>query len=949
MLMRLLRCLAVVLALGAAAPAVAQTSADSGVVQPDPAVRRGVLPNGLRYAILKNARPEKGASIRLQIKTGSWEEADGEEGLAHFLEHMAFNGTRRFKEDELVRRFETAGIAFGRDQNAWTSATATTYTLDLNEADDARLTLAFDWLSDVATGLTLDQAAVERERGVVLAEYEGRLGPGWDWRKRYQSFAFPELRGPRREPIGTPESIRAVSEAALRRFHTRWYRPDNAHIVIVGDIDEAAMERRVRQTFGRWRAQGPRAEPAPPGRVDLNRPLDVMASDEPQQGSGLSVCRLRPWTLDGPDTLERRTRAAQRGYALAVLNRRLSRLALGEDPPFAGASLSTGSWSREVETTCLTVSPRSDERWREGLNAAVDELRRYEAHGAHGSELDRLIASARESNKAAVASVDTRFSSSLAGGLLSSEPFRGFDPSTFVRPEESARLFELIAPQLTPRTLAAGFRELWSGSEPLISIALADAPEASEVREAWAAALAAPTPEARPDTVQDAWAYGDWGPPGVVRTRETVAEPGFTRVTFENGVVANIKSVNHSRDAISVAVRFGDGRTELAPEDYLAGQFGGSFFASGGLGKHRSVDLRDLFPDRRFGGALGMGARSFVISGSTRPRDLDIQLQYLAALLTDPGFRPDADAAFRTGVEAVYRSLDTEPAVVAGRALQEAANPDSPLRLPPKSVLLEINSRKADALLRDALTTAPLEVTLVGDVPEDEAIAALARTLGALPARRPRERARDDAWWLRWPETLTPITVHHTGARDRAYVQLLWPLFTGSPERRREARTLGILAGVLQERVREAVRETLGASYSPSVGRSIPERGDEGALVMAVETRPEDVARVRDALLRVARETVAGGVTAEAIERVRKPVLDAEPARRRTNSWWFDTIEGSAREPQLLTDELGWEAEYRSITRDEVQAAAVRWLSRDPFSVEALPKPLESAPDQATP
>lgn len=904
----------------------------------DPAVRQGVLPNGLRYAFLRNDRPVGGVSIRLRFDVGSLEEAEDQSGIAHFLEHMAFNGTENFPEGELSRRFAAAGVSFGRDQNASTSAFATTYMIDLPIADEARLDLAFAWLSDIADGLVFAPEAVDRERGVVMAEHDAGLGAARDRFLAYQAFAAPEHLSGKRPPIGRPETITAITADQLQAFHRAWYRPDNAVIVIVGDWPEDALEARVRAAFGDWTAQGPGPARVALPSVDFARPLEVAARADPTLGSGLSACRVSPWVNRGPDTVARRRENIVRGLWVAAINRRFQRIAQTENAPFARAGIGRSPWAREADAYCLSVTPDATDDWKRGLDAAVTELRRLEAHGITQAELARAVAAQQRSNLSAIASADDRFSTALVNELLGSQTLHGFDPSTFVHPRDVPAFYDPITATITTAEVQAAFRQAWSGAGPLVWVSMPTPPAEAAIRTAWTESVGAATPTAYVDAATTAWSYAGSGPPGAIASRETI-DPGFTRVVFENGVILNVKSARFTRDLVQVGVRFGAGRREIAGEDRFMATIGQSLLLLGGLGRHGFQEIRDLFPDKRLGADLAFGDRAFSLVASTRTADLDTQLQLMSALLSDPGFRPEATAVLPTVLESFYRNLRTQPSTVLSEATLAAIAPGSPMALPPRETALAVTIDDFRRVFRPALTEAPLEVTLVGDLSEDAAIAHVAATLGALPARAGGDRGRTDTWYLRYPDAVAPIRAFHEGPADQALVTLTWPLFVAAPSTRREQWALGLVSTILNEQVRDEVREALGAAYSPSTGLSLPDAADQGALTVSVATSPRQAGAVREAVLKVVSDLVAdGGVTQAALDAARIPILDRVDDDRLTNSWWFGVMSGSAAEPQGVIDALSWPEVYRDLTVDEVQAAATRWLSKPPIEAVALPK-----------
>ena len=244
--------LALLLSLAAplALPAAAQPMAPDAELPFDPAVRQGTLDNGLRYYVRRNTEPEGRAELRLAVDAGSVLESEDQRGLAHFLEHMAFNGTERFAEPELVRYLESVGTRFGPDLNAYTSFDETVYMLQVPTDSADVFTTGLDVLREWAGRIALADSAIERERGVVLEEW--RLGKGAGERMNREQFPvlFANSRYADRLPIGLPEIIRTAPPEAFRRFYRDWYRPDLMAVVVVGDVDPDEVEAMIQERFG---------------------------------------------------------------------------------------------------------------------------------------------------------------------------------------------------------------------------------------------------------------------------------------------------------------------------------------------------------------------------------------------------------------------------------------------------------------------------------------------------------------------------------------------------------------------------------------------------------------------------------------------------------------------------------------------------------------------------
>lgn len=479
----------------------------------------------------------------------------------------------------------------------------------------------------------------------------------------------------------------------------------------------------------------------------------------------------------------------------------------------------------------------------------------------------------------------------------------------------------------------------WSGSEPLIAVRMPQPPTTEEIRAVWTEVMRGPSPDARP-AADDlaAWAYDDFGPSGRVASRETIAEPGFTRVRFENGVVLNVKSAAYTRALIQVSIEMGGGRAALADADFQAASLGAGFVQSGGLGHHSQREIQDLFPDRRITVGVRVLNDVFQLNGSTAPHDVELQLQMMAALLSDPGFRDDFPGQRRQIVDAVYRSYRTQPMSVLTLAIGEAVAPGNPRLLPPREAMDALTMADIERLYRPVLTEAPLEITIVGDLPEARMIELAAATFGALPPRTAAP-VQGQAFLMRYGEARPHVEAFHEGPADQAAFTAIWPLFVSEPSRRREQRALELLQIVLQERVRDEIREALGATYSPAVSLRFEDGGDDGALSVNVITAPADVERVREAVRRVIAEVAAGQIAPSELENARTPVLARVADGRATTAWWYGTLNGSAREPQRLRDALEWEADYRAMPLDELKQVAAAWLSGPAIEGVALPTP----------
>ena len=320
------------LASAADAPAWPQAKSD---IAADPAVRFGALPNGMRYAIMKNTTPKGEVSIRFRIGAGSLMESDSQQGLAHFLEHMAFRGSTHVPEGDVFEILQRLGLRTGADANASTSQTETIYQWDIPNSEPATLDTAFMLARDIASELSLKPDSLEAERGPVLSEERLRSSPGSRAFEAQNKFLLKGQLAPLRSPIGKVEIIRSAPVSEVADFYRAYYRPERAALIVAGDIDPDAIEARIKARFSDWNPNGTgRGDPdlGTPGQ----RMQEALVFSEAGAPQSVSVSWMQPYD-DSPDTAAYRKRNRIEGIGLGVVNQRFAQAAQSPDAPFSAA------------------------------------------------------------------------------------------------------------------------------------------------------------------------------------------------------------------------------------------------------------------------------------------------------------------------------------------------------------------------------------------------------------------------------------------------------------------------------------------------------------------------------------------------------------------------------------------------------------------------------------
>ena len=894
---------------------------ESSDIPVDPGFVFGRLDNGMRYVIRRNATPQGTAMVRMRIDSGSLEERDDERGLAHYLEHMAFNGSTGIPEGEMVKLLEREGLAFGADTNASTGFESITYMLNLPRNDAKLLDTALMLMRETASELAISDEAVERERGVILAERRDRAG--FQQRNFEDNVAFiaPGARYAERLPIGTIASLESATAAQIRGLYERTYVPANTVLVVVGDFPADAVEAAIRARFASW-------QPAPPPPAPVTGPIDITRKGltdihlDPALAEEVTLSRFMPWR-DEPDTVANRDAALVRRIGYAIINRRLARLARGGDAPFRGASFGTGDLFEDARLTSLSVSS-ADGEWRKGMLAAVREVNEALAYGFTRAELDEQLANLRTAYENAVKGAETRSHATFVNAALALASDERV-PST---PEWQLAQFERIAPTLTPedvwRAVKADAAPL---ADPLIRFEGRNPPEGGEagLRSAFAESMALPiTPPA--DNGPLAFAYTDFGTPGTIASDTTEPRLGLRLIRFANGVRLTLKQTTIREDRIAFTLSLDGGDLMNTREAPMRVALTDSL-ALGGLGKHSQDELSSVLAGRSVGLGLGSGGDAFSTSGNTTKRDLALQMQVLAALLTDPGYRREGEERFRKGIENYFATLDSTPGRALGTALGGIlSDNDARFTLQPKEAFLALDYAGLKAAIGDRLASGAIELALVGDFDEAEAIAAVASTLGALPVREAEFMPREEARTRSFTATRGQRVLTHKGEADQALLQWTWP--TTDDSDLAETLRLGLLARVARIALTEKLREELGQAYSPSAGASNSRiYRDYGTFTLAVSVDVTQVEATRAAVDEVVAALRDSGPGTDMIERARRPLLEEYDNALKDLGGWISLAARAQSDPDRLDRWFAAPDLIRAITPADLQATARRWLA----------------------
>ena len=894
-------------------------------LKPDPELVFGALDNGMRYVLRVNQTPKDRISLHLNVQAGSLHENEDQRGLAHFLEHMLFNGSTHFPPGELVKYFQRIGMAFGDDANAHTGFHETVYDVLLPDNRPESIAEGLQVLHDYASGALLLPEEIDREREVVLAEMRTRDSPGYRVFEASLAFQFEGLRVAQRLPIGLEEVVRQADRAALKAFYDDWYRPDRLVVVMVGDFDPAGAEAMIREQFADLENRGGTPEDPPMGDA-LHRGVKVFYHHEPELGHAsvsLSQVRTVPFT---PDSVAFQRRQLAEAVALRILDHRLQSLLERPDAPFTHAYADAGIFLKTLYNAEIQARPR-DGRWAEALTELEQTLRQALVHGVAPAEVDRVRREMKAELEKAAGQAATRQSPALAGEIIGD--LNG--ERVTMAPDQRLALLGPMLDALDAARVHEALRRAWAGDQWLVMLTGnenlsggAEAPEA-RIRRVYDAS--------RGEAVQPWQAADTLGFPylpipeasGRIVERVVHDDLGVVQVRFDNGVTLSVKQTDFKEGEVLVSLDLEPGRSAEPADAPGLAELAEAVMNADGLGALSRDALDRALAGRSLSLVVRMGEDRLRLMGETVPDEVPLFFELLRHRLLDPGWRPSVFALVMDRYKNHYANLERS---VEGQMMREGrrflAGGDFRFGLPPWETFQRLTLREVEEWMTPMLAQGPLSLTVVGDVDPDEVISLAARYLGTLPARGPlavppRPGPRFPAGnrlALAVETRLEKAMVVVSYATDD-----MWDI--------RRTRRLNLLADVFSDRLREQVRERLGASYSPFAyhwpSRAYP---GYGLLTAMVQVNPAQIDAVQEEIDRIAADLVANGVQDDEFARIREPALTGIKDLRRENTYWRDSVlSGAWRHPEQLDWSRHIARDYAEITATELSRLAAQYLT----------------------
>lgn len=910
---------------------------DSSDLKPDPRAKFGRLDNGVRYLILPHAEPPGRASIRLYMDVGSLMEADDQQGMAHFLEHMAFNGSRHFQGGEMVEYFQRLGMGFGGDTNAHTSFNETVYMLELPKVEPKLITEGIQLFRDYLDGMLLAEAEIDKERGIILSEKLSRDSIDYRTQIAGYKFGLPESLLPKRLPIGEEETIKKMKRDRFLDFYKGYYTPERATIVAVGDFkDVAAVEAEIVKQFADAQPQGEKLPNPNLGKITAGYGIIATLHTEMQADALIMSLEIPRPAENKKDTAAARREKMTRDLADMMINQRLSKLAKAEGAPIMGAESYSSEFLEFVRTTGIQAQC-DPQNWKASLILLETELRRAIEHGFTDAEFAEAKATLLKTAKLRADQADSRKSRDLASGIVSLLASN----KVFTHPADDFARVSKVLSELKKEDSHAALVKDWKGEDIQIFLGgnlKLEGDASAQIVAAFKESRSQPVepPAQEEDAV---FAYTEFGAPGKVSSQTEAKDLEITQVVFENNVRLNHKRTEFEKGTIRVLVNFGGGRLSTPKGKQGIIQFAQSCFELGGLEKHGVDDIRRIFAGQTVATDFSVGDEAFLLSGRTTPADLDAQLQLLAAHLTAPGYRDEAARQFEKNIDPLYTQLKhTAEGVMNDSVVAFIHSNDERWGFPAKEEMRKRNMTELKEWLTPALKEDYLEISVLGDIDAATAIQAVAKTFGALPKRAEKKPDYSAARTVAFPKPEASKEFPFVTEIPKAIATIYWP--TDDMLDIQRTRRLTVLGSILDDRLRIKVREEMGDTYSPACYHVANDTfKGYGYMTTMIECKPELARSLTKLVIEIGDKLSSGEITDDEFDRALKPTLGQLEQMRRDNRYWsMNVLRCSQEHPERLDWARSFVTDFSGIKKEEISALAKEYLgAKRAVSADIIP------------
>ncbi|HHJ10802.1 MAG TPA: insulinase family protein [Bacteroidetes bacterium] len=902
----------------------------------DPEVVTGTLKNGLRYYIRHNEKPNKRVEFRLVVNAGSILEDDDQQGLAHFCEHMAFNGSKHFNKNQLVDFLEESGMRFGADLNASTSFDETIYQFQIPTDRQGLVDSAFLILEDWAHNLLFDPKEIDKERGVIHEEWRMGLGAQDRMQKKYFPLLFRGSRYAERLPIGKMDIVMHCKYETLKRFYHDWYRPDLMAVIVVGDIDPAAAKKQILKHFKKIKNPKPERERKVYGLSDNNKPIIAIATDKEATNNQVAV--FWKHTKSHLITENDYRRSLMLSLVSGMLNNRFYEISQKPDAPFMYAGCGYGGFLVRTKDAWQCVAIPKTNKIQEAFSTLIKENMRAKKYGFTPGELEREKAEIisnydnmlKEKNK----TNSSAYAEEYIRNYLEQEAFPGI--------ENEYALVKKLLPGITLEELNSAIDTLITRKNVEVLVTGPDkkdniVPDSISLLIAYKTALVAPVTAYVDKKITKNLITEPLPGSRVVSTQKNDTF-GFTEVKLSNGVTVILKPTTFKNDEILMD-SYNYGGSSLAPDDkaFMA-RMTPTVITQSGVGPLNAADLNKFLSGKQVSVSPKIGELTEGISGNSTRKDFETMLKLTYLYFTQPRKDEEAFRAFRSKLSSQVRFLRSNPQMVFIDTLYKLSASNNPryFQIPSAKQINDLNLDDILAFYKDRFADAEgFHFFFVGNFKVDTILPLLQKYLGSLPAINRKDAWRDVS--PEFPKGITKTTVHK-GSEPKSLVALLMEdEFDWSAKNKV---IFNMTMNILNIRLREIMRENESKVYGVGIQKSTSKYPKpEYNILINWGCSPDNVEGLIKTVFQEMDHLRNNPPTTVNLEKARETMIRELQTNNEQNNYWLGKLKGSfLNQDKLLTlEEL--ETIIQSIIPADIQGAARRFFTPDHYlQVVLLPE-----------
>ena len=903
-------------------PALSSTSPWEQPLVADAAIRSGTLANGMHYYVYPMQHPSNSISLQLLVQAGALMETDAEDGLAHFIEHMVFCGSRHFEPKTLVHFFQKNGMNLGPDSNAYTGWFHTCYLLDLPNNEPANLQKALTVLNDFMFEALFPKTEIEREREVILSEKRLRDSIAYRASVSFLKQFYPEHSLGKRFVIGTEKVIQSVTAENFFKFYKQWYTPNRMALIIAGNIDADKTLTLLQDTF---KASRPETPTPNYGTIKPFKKIPTVSvySDKELPEATVLLAARRPLANPHPSTLNDFKYFVTWSLMSIMLNQRLNELVNTTD--LIRANFEYENMAGCIENTSFSFSCAHDHLLK--IVPLLEQTYRS-VHVFGFSEQELAAAKAILGNRFKTACISEKNETPKQRANRMCEALSVNQP--IISAPQQLTYFQQIQSSITPQTCKELWDSFWKNGYYLFAQGSFDERlNASALEAAFAQsqqqALQQPN-LSRPTELKSVFPSGHQ-----VKITNYVYHPDLQleTFTFDNNVRVNLRHTTFEKEKIDIHVAMGCGLMEHKhhPSPGLNYFLNGTFI-EGGIQQYSKVELDRLFEGKPVSINFSVNSDCYALSGHTNQRYLSQELQLIGAYLLQPGYRAEGEKNFRKHLPGLYESFKHDPfGVMQTQGNAFITNNDMRIAYPTLSVMQQRTTEEARALLEPVLQKQYMELTIVGDFDRNVLLDQLFKTFGQLPAREATKHIPNDYENTFWPtKRSVKVLTFQSTVDEKAMAVLLFPC--KGDQNPVYARKLAIIASIISHRLYDEIREDLGDCYTANAWLTQNEIFNRGAIFSYSIVTPQKLSTVADRMLKIADDIAHHGATQDELNRAIKPMVGTLEKARVTNGFWMNWISGIQANPHRLTWDLANSATYSQVTLEEINEYARDYLNR---------------------